>query len=87
MTSLWATPQPKNELFVFLSFHSEVDMRLQSSVWSVVNSRLEELLKVLNSDSSLPEALQTLSALEGLAVCLHLAAFCSSATRCRNLSF
>ncbi|XP_016893203.1 serine/threonine-protein kinase ATR isoform X2 [Cynoglossus semilaevis] len=59
----------------------EVDMRLQSSVWSVVNSRLEELLKVLNSDSSLPEASQTLSALEGLAVCLHLAAFCSSATR------
>uniref|UniRef100_A0A3P8URA2 Serine/threonine-protein kinase ATR n=1 Tax=Cynoglossus semilaevis TaxID=244447 RepID=A0A3P8URA2_CYNSE len=84
MTSLWATPQPKNELFVSLSFHSEVDMRLQSSVWSVVNSRLEELLKVLNSDSSLPEASQTLSALEGLAVCLHLAAFCSSATRCQG---
>lgn len=60
---------------------SELDMRVRSEVWAVVNSRLEELLALLNSDSAGPEATQTLSALEGLALILHLAALCSSPTR------
>ncbi len=59
---------------------SEVDMRVRSEVWAVVNSRLEELLTFLNSDSEEPETTQTLSALEGLALILHLAALCSSPT-------
>ncbi|XP_032356106.1 serine/threonine-protein kinase ATR [Etheostoma spectabile] len=57
---------------------AEVDMRAGSEVWAVVNSRLEELLTFLNSDG--PETEQTLSALEGLALILHLAALCSSPT-------
>uniref|UniRef100_UPI0037E75C66 serine/threonine-protein kinase ATR n=1 Tax=Semicossyphus pulcher TaxID=241346 RepID=UPI0037E75C66 len=56
----------------------EVDMRVRSDVWAVVNSRLEELLTLLNSDG--PDSTQTLSALEGLALILHLAARCSSPT-------
>uniref|UniRef100_A0A4W6DWN3 Serine/threonine-protein kinase ATR n=1 Tax=Lates calcarifer TaxID=8187 RepID=A0A4W6DWN3_LATCA len=60
---------------------AELDMRVRSEVWAVVNSRLEELLALLNSDSAGPEATQTLSALEGLALILHLAALCSSPTR------
>ncbi|GLD47879.1 serine/threonine-protein kinase ATR [Lates japonicus] len=59
---------------------AELDMRVRSKVWAVVNSRLEELLALLNSDSAEPEATQTLSALEGLAFILHLAALCSSPT-------
>ncbi|KAM7376136.1 hypothetical protein PAMP_005881 [Pampus punctatissimus] len=59
---------------------SEVDMRVRSEVWAVVNSRLEELLTFLNSDSDEPEITQTLSVLEGLALILHLAALCSSPT-------
>ncbi|KAM7403386.1 hypothetical protein PAMA_004031 [Pampus argenteus] len=59
---------------------TEVDMRVRSEVWAVVNSRLEELLTFLNSDSDEPEITQTLSALEGLALILHLAARCSSPT-------
>ncbi|XP_071768484.2 serine/threonine-protein kinase ATR [Centroberyx gerrardi] len=55
----------------------EVDMRVRSEVWAVVNSRLEELLTFLNSD---PDLLETLPALEGLARILHLAALCSSPT-------
>lgn len=58
---------------------SEVDMRVCSEVWAVVNSRLEELLTFLNSDQ--PETTQTLCALKGLALILHLAAICSSPTR------
>lgn len=58
---------------------SEVDMRVRSEVWAVVNTRLEELLTFLNSDG--PETTETLSALEGLALILHLAALCSSPTR------
>uniref|UniRef100_A0A7N8WRQ2 Serine/threonine-protein kinase ATR n=1 Tax=Mastacembelus armatus TaxID=205130 RepID=A0A7N8WRQ2_9TELE len=60
---------------------SELDMRVQSEVWAVVNSRLEELLTFLNSDAAEPGTTQTLSALEGLALILHLAALCSSPTR------
>lgn len=60
---------------------SEVDMRVRSEVWAVVNGRLEELLTFLNSDSEEPETTQTLSALKGLALILHLAALCSSPTR------
>ncbi|XP_044022250.1 serine/threonine-protein kinase ATR [Siniperca chuatsi] len=56
----------------------EVDMRVRSEVWAVVNSRLEDLLTFLNPDE--PETTQTLSALEGLALILHLAALCSSPT-------
>lgn len=56
-------------------------MRVRSEVWAVVNSRLEELLTFLNSDSEEPETTQTLSALEGLALILHLAALCSSPTK------
>ncbi|KAM3870953.1 serine/threonine-protein kinase ATR [Diretmus argenteus] len=54
----------------------EVDMRVRSEVWAVVNRRLEELLTFLNADA--PETLQTLPALEGLALILQLAASCSS---------
>lgn len=57
---------------------SEVDMRVCSEVWAVLNSRLEELLKFLHSDQ--PETMQTLHALKGLALILHLAALCSSPT-------
>ncbi|KAF3701011.1 Serine/threonine-protein kinase atr [Channa argus] len=56
----------------------ELDMRVRSEVWAVANSRLEELLTFLNSDSAQPETTLTLSALKGLAVILHLAALCSS---------
>ncbi|KAM9341615.1 serine/threonine-protein kinase ATR [Symphorus nematophorus] len=59
---------------------AEVDMRVGSEVWAVVNSRLEELLTFLNSDSDEPESTNTLSALKGLALILHLAALCSSPT-------
>lgn len=62
-----------------LCVFSEVDMRVRSEVWAVVNSRLEELLTFL--DSAKPETTQTLSALEGLALILHLAALWSSPTR------
>lgn len=54
-------------------------MRVRSEVWAVVNSRLEELLTLLNSGQA--ESAQTLPALEGLALILHLAALCSSPTR------
>lgn len=64
---------------MFLCVLSEVDMRARSEVWAVANSRLEELLTFLNSDE--PETTQTLSALGGLALILHLAALCSSPTR------
>lgn len=60
---------------------SEVDMRVDSEVWTVVNSRLEELLTVLNSDSEEQETTQPLSALQGVALIFHLAALCSSPTR------
>ncbi|CAJ1074374.1 serine/threonine-protein kinase ATR [Xyrichtys novacula] len=58
----------------------EVDMRVSSEVWAVVNSRLEELQTLLNSDSVGTQTEQTLSALEGLGLILHLAACCSSPT-------
>ncbi|XP_041828514.1 serine/threonine-protein kinase ATR isoform X3 [Melanotaenia boesemani] len=54
------------------------DMRICSEVWAVLNSRMEELLMLLSSDSAEPESTQTLSALEGLAFIVHLAALCSS---------
>ncbi|XP_038156648.1 serine/threonine-protein kinase ATR isoform X1 [Cyprinodon tularosa] len=57
---------------------SELDMRVQSEVWASLNRRLEELLALLNSDSAEPESQQTVSALRGVALVLHLAAFCSS---------
>uniref|UniRef100_A0A8D3AWP0 Serine/threonine-protein kinase ATR n=1 Tax=Scophthalmus maximus TaxID=52904 RepID=A0A8D3AWP0_SCOMX len=53
---------------------AELDMRVGSEVWAVVNSRLEELLTLLNSDSAKPETTQMLSALRGLALTLRLAA-------------
>lgn len=56
-------------------------MRVRSEVWAVVNHRLEELLTFLNSDSNEPEITQTVCALDGLALILHLAALCSSPTR------
>lgn len=56
-------------------------MRVRSEVWAVVSSRLEEILTFLNSNSDEPETTQTLSALEGLALILRLAAFCYSPTR------
>uniref|UniRef100_A0A8D3CTB5 Serine/threonine-protein kinase ATR n=1 Tax=Scophthalmus maximus TaxID=52904 RepID=A0A8D3CTB5_SCOMX len=59
---------------------AELDMRVGSEVWAVVNSRLEELLTLLNSDSAKPETTQMLSALRGLALTLRLAALCSSPT-------
>lgn len=63
---------------------SELDMRVRSEVWAAANSRLEELLTFLNSDSAEPETTQTSSALEGLALILHLAALYSSPTRYRT---
>ncbi|KAM8736458.1 serine/threonine-protein kinase ATR isoform 1-T1 [Acanthopagrus schlegelii] len=62
------------------SILDEVDMRVHSEVWTVVNSRLEELLTVLNSDSEEQETTQPLSALQGVALIFHLAALCSSPT-------
>ncbi len=62
-----------------LCVFSEADMRVHSEVWAVVNSRLEELLNFLNSNER--ETTKALSALEGLALILHLAAHCSSPTR------
>ncbi|XP_076013772.1 serine/threonine-protein kinase ATR [Genypterus blacodes] len=58
----------------------EVDMCWRSEVWSVVNSRLEELLTFLNSDRNEPETSETLSALKGLNLIFHLAALCASPT-------
>lgn len=66
------------EMILCLFVLSEVDMRVSSEVWAVLNSRLEELLRFLNSDQ--PETTQTLCALKGLALILHLAALCSSPT-------
>lgn len=60
---------------------SEVDMRVYSEVWAVVNSRLEELLTLLTSDSEEQESTRPLSALQGVALILHLSALCSSPTR------
>ncbi|XP_031592853.2 serine/threonine-protein kinase ATR isoform X3 [Oreochromis aureus] len=57
---------------------SEVDMRVRSKVWAALNSRLEELLMLLDSSSAKPETTQSLSALQGLALILHQAALCSS---------
>lgn len=54
-------------------------MRVRSKVWAGLNSRLEELLVLL--DSAEPETTQSLSALQGLALILHLAALCSSPIR------
>lgn len=56
-------------------------MRVRSEVWAVLESRLEELLTLLNSDSAEPETTQTLSALQGVALILHLASLCSSPIR------
>ncbi|KAM9356452.1 serine/threonine-protein kinase ATR isoform 2-T2 [Pholidichthys leucotaenia] len=56
----------------------KVDMCNRSEVWGVMNSRLEELLSILMSDSSKNESTQTLSALQGLTLLLHLTALCSS---------
>lgn len=50
-------------------------------VWAVVSGRLEELLTLLNLDSAEPESTETLCALQGLAVLLHLSARCSSPIR------
>ncbi|XP_014835118.1 PREDICTED: serine/threonine-protein kinase ATR isoform X1 [Poecilia mexicana] len=60
------------------SANSELDMRVGSEVWAALTQRLEELLTVLSSCSAEPESLQVLSALQGLALILHLAALCSS---------
>lgn len=73
---------------------SELDMRVQSEVWAAANSRLEELLSFLNSDSAELETTKTVSALEGLALILHLAAlhsspirYCTSMHMCRHSTF
>ncbi|KAM4540520.1 serine/threonine-protein kinase ATR [Fundulus diaphanus] len=57
---------------------SELDMRVGSEVWATLSRRLEELLALLNSNSTEAESSQSLSALQGLALILHLAALCSS---------
>ncbi|KAM4723913.1 serine/threonine-protein kinase ATR [Anableps anableps] len=57
---------------------SELDMRVGSEVWATLNHRLEELLTLLSSNCAEPESSQTLSALQGLALILRLAALCSS---------
>ncbi|KAM8833099.1 serine/threonine-protein kinase ATR [Synchiropus picturatus] len=55
---------------------TEVDMRVRSEVWAVASSRLDELLAFLNSDACQPESAETLSALQGVALILHLSAAC-----------
>ncbi|KAF6726268.1 Serine/threonine-protein kinase ATR [Oryzias melastigma] len=55
---------------------NEVDMSARSEVWAVLKSRLEELLTLLSSEK--PESPQTLWALQGLALILHLAGCCFS---------
>ncbi|RVE57450.1 hypothetical protein OJAV_G00216500 [Oryzias javanicus] len=55
---------------------NEVDMSACSEVWALLKSRLEELLAVLSSEK--PGSPQTLSALRGLALVLHLAGCCFS---------
>ncbi|XP_012731184.2 serine/threonine-protein kinase ATR [Fundulus heteroclitus] len=57
---------------------SELDMRVGSEVWATLSRRLEELLALLDSNSAEAESSQSLSALQGLALILHLAALCSS---------
>ncbi|MEQ2162598.1 hypothetical protein GOODEAATRI_021412 [Goodea atripinnis] len=66
------------EVIMCLCVLSELDMRVGSEVWTTLNHRLEELLALLNSDSTEPESSQTLATLQGLALILHLAAFSSS---------
>ncbi|KAM6912554.1 serine/threonine-protein kinase ATR isoform 1-T1 [Xenentodon cancila] len=63
----------------------ELDMQVRSDVWAVLSSRLEELLMLLNSDSGEAESRRTLSALQGLALILQLAARCSSPSRSCSL--
>lgn len=58
-----------------------MDMRVHSKVWAALNSRLEELLMLLDSSSAKPETTQSASALQGLALMLHQAALCSSPVR------
>ncbi|KAM9708676.1 serine/threonine-protein kinase ATR isoform 1-T1 [Menidia menidia] len=55
---------------------TEVDMRVCSEVWALLSGQLEQLLGRFSSNPS--EDAQTLSALRGLALILHLAALCSS---------
>ncbi|CAN9502464.1 unnamed protein product [Ophioblennius macclurei] len=54
------------------------DMRERSDVWAMLSCRLEELVTFSNSDSAKRKSLQTLCALQGLDLILHLAALCSS---------
>lgn len=63
---------------------SETDMRVHSEVWSVLNTRLDELLNFVNSNSHSDENPEILSAIEGLALILHLAALCSSPIICAS---
>lgn len=60
-------------------FCSQVDMRVCSEAWKMVNTRLEELLTFLNTDQ--PETPLILCSLKGLGLILHLAAQSSSPTR------
>lgn len=58
---------------------SQVDMRVCSKTWTMVNTRLEELLTFLNTDQ--PETPLILCSLKGLGLILHLTARSSSPTR------
>ncbi|KAJ0062993.1 hypothetical protein NL108_010267 [Boleophthalmus pectinirostris] len=57
---------------------TEMDMRVHSEVWAAINGRLEELLNFVNSKSPGAENPEILSAVQGLALILHLATLCSS---------
>ncbi|XP_037833578.1 serine/threonine-protein kinase ATR [Kryptolebias marmoratus] len=57
---------------------AELDIRDLSEIWAVLNSRLEELLTLLNLNSEELESRQTLCALQGLTIILHMSACCSS---------
>lgn len=59
-----------------------MDLPGPGEVWAAARGRLEELLTFL--DSAEPEPTRTLSALEGVALLLHLAAGCSSPLRYRH---
>lgn len=64
----------------FKEAKSEIDMCIRSEVWPVVNSRLEELLNLVNSNCHGFPNPEIHSAIKGLALILHLAALFSSPT-------
>uniref|UniRef100_A0A3B4AQY2 Serine/threonine-protein kinase ATR n=1 Tax=Periophthalmus magnuspinnatus TaxID=409849 RepID=A0A3B4AQY2_9GOBI len=77
-------PAKKSKSTKSVKSKTEIDMRVHSEVWAVINARLEELLNFVNSNSHEAENPEILSAVQGLALILHLATLCSSPTRYEN---